>query len=101
MLYVKEMINHKIGDNTPFEKVAKSMGWTLTIDEANTEKAYDGNLYEKGYAPAEPEKTYAEKRMAEYPTLAEQLDMIYWDKINHTTLWSDKISEIKVKYPKV
>lgn len=44
--------------------------------------------------------TYAEQRMSEYPSFGDQLDMIYWDKINGTTDWLDLISEIKAKYPK-
>lgn len=44
--------------------------------------------------------TYVEQRMAAYPSLSDQLDMIYWDKINGTTDWLDLISEIKAKYPK-
>ena len=47
-----------------------------------------------------PEPTYVELRENEYPPIQEQLDMIYWDKINNTTLWTDKITEIKEKYPK-
>jgi len=43
---------------------------------------------------------YLVKRMAEYPPIGEQLDMIYWDKINGTDLWTEKITEIKNKYPK-
>lgn len=54
MLYVEKIENHKIGANTPFPKVAKSLGWTMTIDESNTEKAYDGTLWEKGCAPQKP-----------------------------------------------
>ena len=45
-------------------------------------------------------KTYIEKRIEAYPSLAEQLDMIYWDKVNNTNLWQTKIAEIKAKYPK-
>ncbi len=48
----------------------------------------------------EPNITYAEKRATEYPAISEQLDMMYWDKINGTTLWRDKITKIKNKYPK-
>lgn len=44
--------------------------------------------------------SYIEKRRNEYPHITEQLDMIYWDKINGTTLWEDAISNIKNKYPK-
>ena len=45
-------------------------------------------------------KTYAEKRSEEYPSIPDQLDMIYWDKVNGTNLWQEKIAEIKAKYPK-
>lgn len=48
-----------------------------------------------------PEPTYRDLRAAEYPPVGEQLDMIYWDKINGTNNWEEKISEIKAKYPKV
>ena len=68
--------------------------------EMDVEQAYNGSWYLKGYAPAEPEKTYTEKRLAEYPAISEQLDMIYWDKVNGTNLWQEKIAEIKAKYPK-
>ena len=43
---------------------------------------------------------YAEARASEYPSLQEQQDMQYWDAINGTTTWKDKITEIKTKYPK-
>lgn len=47
-----------------------------------------------------PEPTYAEKRAAEYPPLAEQLDMLYWDKVNGTNVWEETVAAIKAKYPK-
>ena len=70
------------------------------FQELDVTLAYDGNWYLIGYEPAEPEKTYDQKRRAEYPELGEQLDMIYWDKVNGTNLWQSKIAEIKAKYPK-
>lgn len=51
-------------------------------------------------APQAPEPTYAEKRAMEYPSIQDQLDMIYWDKINGTENWTTAIAEIKAKYPK-
>ena len=39
-------------------------------------------------------------RQAEYPSWEEQQDMQYWDAINGTTTWKDKITSIKTKYPK-
>lgn len=44
--------------------------------------------------------SYAELRAAEYPDMATQLDMQYWDGINGTTTWQDTIDAIKAKYPK-
>lgn len=43
---------------------------------------------------------YATRRMIEYPSVQEQLDMLYWDKINGTNNWLKTINEIKRKYPK-
>lgn len=48
----------------------------------------------------EVELSYADKRRLEYPSLPEQLDMIYWDKINNTNVWVSTISAVKAKYPK-
>ena len=45
-------------------------------------------------------KSYFELRSEEYPSLTDQQDMQYWDAVNGTTTWKDKINEIKTKYPK-
>lgn len=73
---------------------------SIGMIKMDVEQAYNGVWYINGYVPQEPEKTYIEKRLAEYPSLSDQLDMIYWDKVNSTNLWQDKITEIKAKYPK-
>ena len=46
------------------------------------------------------EPSYTELRAAEYPDMATQLDMQYWDNVNGTTVWQDTIDAIKAKYPK-
>lgn len=43
---------------------------------------------------------YAFARQNEYAPLKEQLDMLYWDKINNTTTWQDHITEVKTNNPK-
>ena len=43
---------------------------------------------------------YKAQRLTEYPSLTDQQDMQYWDAVNGTTTWKDKINEIKTKYPK-
>lgn len=82
-----------LGTNAAFYK-------SIGMEEMDVEQAYDGSWYLAGHCPAEPEKPYTEKRMAEYPAISEQLDMLYWDKVNGTNLWQEKITEIKNKYPK-
>tara|TARA_R100001594_G_scaffold48757_3_gene81607 strand:- start:747 stop:992 length:246 start_codon:yes stop_codon:yes gene_type:complete len=43
---------------------------------------------------------YKEKRAFAFPSLAEQLDMQYWDKKNGTTTWVDAIAKVKSDNPK-
>jgi hypothetical protein len=43
---------------------------------------------------------YQRDRATAYPSIQEQLDMQYWDSVNGTNTWQDKINEIKTKYPK-
>ena len=43
---------------------------------------------------------YIPKRQTAYPSIQEQLDMQYWDKVNNTTIWKDTISKVKTDNPK-
>jgi hypothetical protein len=45
-------------------------------------------------------KQYQRDRAKEYPSIQEQLDMQYWDKVNGTNKWQDAINAVKQKYPK-
>lgn len=47
-----------------------------------------------------PAPDYRELRRQAYPDIAEQLDLIYWDKVNGTDVWGETISQIKAQYPK-
>ena len=82
-----------LGDNVEFYQ-------SIGMEEMDVEQAYNGNWYLVGYVPPKPEETYIEKRLKEYPPISDQLDMIYWDNVNNTSIWLDKITEIKNKYPK-
>jgi hypothetical protein len=70
------------------------------FSQMDVEQGYNGDWYIVGYCPKEPEKSYVEKRLAEYPSISDQLDMMYWDRVNGTNLWQETIAEIKAKYPK-
>ena len=45
-------------------------------------------------------KQYQRDRAKEYPSIQDQLDMQYWDKINGTNKWQQTINAVKQKYPK-
>ena len=43
---------------------------------------------------------YIQARQEAYGSIAEQLDMMYWDGINGTSTWSDHIAQVKSDNPK-
>jgi hypothetical protein len=45
-------------------------------------------------------KQYQRDRAKAYPSIQEQLDMQYWDKINSTDTWEQAINAVKAQYPK-
>jgi len=45
-------------------------------------------------------KKYQRDRAKAYPSIQEQLDLQYWDKINNTNKWEEAINAVKNKYPK-
>jgi hypothetical protein len=40
-------------------------------------------------------------RQRAYPTIQDQLDMMYKDEVNGTTTWKDAIAQVKTDNPKV
>ena len=54
---------------------------------AELQTEYDNNKYQRDRAVA-------------YPSIQDQLDMQYHDKINGTTTWQDAIAKVKSDHPK-
>ncbi len=48
----------------------------------------------------EQEFGYIQARQEAYSSIAEQLDMQYWDSVNGTTTWKDHIAQVKADNPK-
>jgi hypothetical protein len=44
--------------------------------------------------------TYKYQRAGAYPSIQEQLDLLYWDKVNGTDNWEQAIAAVKAEYPK-
>lgn len=72
----------------------------VEIPETPQGMVFKNYVLNDGIVTAEFEPYYAAQRRAEYPPIAEQLDMQYWDKHYGTSIWYDTISAIKAKYPK-
>ena len=45
-------------------------------------------------------KKYQRDRADSYPSIQDQLDMQYWDKVNSTTTWQTAIAKVKSDNPK-
>lgn len=43
---------------------------------------------------------YVSARQSAYGSIAEQLDMMYWDQVNGTTVWKDHVAKVKSDNPK-
>lgn len=43
---------------------------------------------------------YISARQEAYGSIADQLDMQYWDSVNGTTTWADHIAQVKADNPK-
>jgi len=78
-------------------------GDTLEFLKANgdtepSDSAIDAKLAE--LKTAYDNKKYQRDRAAAFPSLADQLDMQYWDKKNGTTTWVDAVAKVKSDNPK-
>ena len=67
-------------------------GNVVTLDESKitTEIARLQAEYES--------KKYQRDRV--YPSIGEQLDLQYWDKVNGTSKWQEAVSKVKSAHPK-
>ena len=45
-------------------------------------------------------QAYARSRANAFPSLQEQLDMQYWDKVNGTNKWQEAVAKVKSDNPK-
>ena len=76
---------------------------TITWSDDNTETLPTDAEIDSEIIRLDAEYTalaYSRARALAYPSIEEQLDMLYWDKKNDTNNWEIYIDTIKEKYPK-
>ena len=66
------------------------------FDKDNKEITIDMTAVEAEFT----KQDYQNKRITEYPSIQNQLDMQYWDAVNGTTTWKDAIAKVKSDNPK-
>jgi len=76
-----------------------------TVVSIRGDVAYDAqeNVVEYDLAAAQAlvaANQYKDQRASAYPSIQEQLDLLYWDKVNGTDNWEQAIAAVKAEYPK-
>lgn len=75
----------------------------LSSNVTSKNKALDLATFIQFWHDAEKDyifRRYVELRRIQYPSIQDQLDMLYWDKINGTNKWQEAIDEVKKQFPK-
>lgn len=87
--------------NATWEMEGEDYNNLVWKDESQTKPTLEEVTAKVAELDAEYASTqYQRNRASEYKTIAEQLDMLYWDKVNNTNLWQEHINAVKTKYPK-
>ena len=88
------------GDGVPFIQKWNLASHPEPIPEELSAVEDDADAYEASIAAEYDAQEYARKRQAEYPSIGDQMDMIYKDMKNGTSTHADAVEVVKVKYPK-
>ena len=108
MTQVSNKFNHYVDGvlvKTTFEDVALPKPTTVEsaheLDDGRELKEADGTDFTpvQRYAQFDylKNKHHHERK---YPSMEEQLDMLYWDKVNDTENWKEMIDTVKADSPK-
>lgn len=80
--------------------------WDLSNNDLSTIKWLHGTTpidvadIEAKATEIETRDAHIEPRQRAYPSIEEQLDMMYKDQMNDTTTWKDAITKVKTDNPK-
>ena len=68
----------------------------IAYDADGNEVTYDNTAVEAEIA----KNAYKDQRVSAYKSITEQLDMMYWDRVNGTSTWKEHIDAVKAAHPK-
>tara|TARA_B110000971_G_scaffold191408_1_gene203019 strand:+ start:2306 stop:2587 length:282 start_codon:yes stop_codon:yes gene_type:complete len=91
------MQNYKAPDNSVHFLDSPEFEHLLPTGSVSITDAEASSLNEAAQTAFFNSLTYAEKRAAAYPSIADQLDQIYHEGVD---AWKETISAVKAEYPK-
>jgi hypothetical protein len=74
--------------------------YNITDEELTLDFLNEINIKNEENKKIRKNNQYKNERASAYPSIQEQLDMQYWDKVNGTTNWEDAIAKVKLDNPK-
>ena len=94
-------VNNKTYENLRLsEKIWDAVNKTIIDNPHSLPSESDCNTGLENLQSQWDAKQYQRDRATAYPSIQEQLDMQYWDKVNGTTNWEDAIAKVKADTPK-
>lgn len=73
---------------------------SVTFDHAKFDADYRNVLFIDEQTDEGRQQIWLQQRTAAYPSIGDQLDMLYHDQVNGTTVWKDTITAAKTSTPK-
>jgi hypothetical protein len=101
---IEAYVGRRVDFNSECELVQQHDGsvaitkWAVVGKDKPTPEQLDALAAEADALLAQGQFVTARKNA--YPSIGEQLDMIYWDAKNGTTTWADAIAAVKAAHPK-
>ena len=92
---LQALADQEIEDAKPLYKQVNNERLEFTDDDYAQAKTDLGNSKWN-----EQQFGYIQARQQAYKSIADQLDMQYWDAVNDTTTWKDHIAQVKSDNPK-
>ena len=92
---LQALADQEIEDAKPLYKQVNNERLEFTDDDYAQAKTDLGNSKWN-----EQQFGYIQARQQAYKSIADQLDMQYWDAVNDTTTWKDHIAKVKNDNPK-
>ena len=92
---LQALADQEIEDAKPLYKQVNNERLEFTDDDYLQAKTDLGNSKWN-----EQQFGYIQARQEAYGSIADQLDMQYWDAVNGTTVWKDHVAKVKSDNPK-